>query len=378
MHDMKYLFAAGGTGGHVNPALAVAGYIREQEPDAQILFVGTAEKIEAKLVPAAGFDFKTIRISGFKRGFSPSDIKNNVQTVVRMFSATAESRRIIRAFQPDVAIGFGGYVSGPVIREAHKLGVKTVIHEQNAYPGVTNKTLAKVVDRVLLTDPAAEKYLACRNAPIVTGLPVRGQILSANRDLARFELGLDEKPLILSFGGSLGARSINRAVTELIAARHGTGACHFIHATGQNGLDMPDQLRERGVDLDREHHVDVRTYIDDMDRCLAAADLVICRAGASTISELEALGRASILVPYPHATENHQYYNALTLSDAGAAIVVKDQELTGELLIKKVDELLRDPNQLKRMGEQAKRAGIPNGRENIIQAFRELCEGGSV
>lgn len=378
MHNMKYLFAAGGTGGHVNPALAVAGYIREQEPDAQILFVGTAEKIEAKLVPAAGFDFKTIRISGFKRGFSPSDIKNNIQTVVRMFSATAESRRIIRAFQPDVAIGFGGYVSGPVIREAHKLGVKTVIHEQNAYPGVTNKTLAKVVDRVLLTDPAAEKYLTCQNTPIVTGLPVRGQILSANRDLARFELGLDEKPLILSFGGSLGARSINHAVADLIAARHGTGTCHFIHATGQNGLDMPDQLRERGVDLDREHHVDVRTYIDDMDRCLAAADLVICRAGASTISELEALGRASILVPYPHAAENHQYYNALTLADAGAAIVVKDQELTGELLIEKVDELLHNPNKLKRMGEQAKRAGIPNGRENICQAIRELCESGTV
>lgn len=375
---MKYLFAAGGTGGHVNPALAVAGYIREQEPDAQILFVGTAEKIESKLVPAAGFDFKTIRISGFKRGFSPSDIKNNIQTVMRILSATAESRRIIRSFQPDVAIGFGGYVSGPVIREAHKLGVKTVIHEQNAYPGVTNKTLAKVVDRVLLTDPAAEKYLDCKNAPVVTGLPVRGQILSANRDLARFELGLDERPLILSFGGSLGARSINRAVTELIAARHGAGACHFIHATGQNGLDMQEQLRERGVDLEREHHVDVRTYIDDMDRCLAAADLVICRAGASTISELEALGRASILVPYPHAAENHQYYNALTLAEAGAAIVVKDQELTGELLIEKVDELLRDPNKLKRMGEQAKRAGIPNGRENICRAIRALCAGESV
>lgn len=375
---MKYLFAAGGTGGHVNPALAVAGYIREQEPDAQILFVGTAEKIESKLVPAAGFDFKTIRISGFKRGFSPSDIKNNIQTVMRILSATAESRRIIRSFQPDVAIGFGGYVSGPVIREAHKLGVKTVIHEQNAYPGVTNKTLAKVVDRVLLTDPAAEKYLDCKNAPVVTGLPVRGQILSANRDLARFELGLDERPLILSFGGSLGARSINRAVTELIAARHGAGACHFIHATGQNGLDMQEQLRDRGVDLEREHHVDVRAYIDDMDRCLAAADLVVCRAGASTISELEALGRASILVPYPYAAENHQYYNALTLADAGAAIVVKDQELTGELLIEKVDELLRDPNKLKRMGEQAKRAGIPNGRENICRAIRALCAGESV
>lgn len=370
---MKYLFAAGGTGGHVNPALAVAGYIREQEPDAQILFVGTAEKIESKLVPAAGFDFKTIKISGFKRSFSPADIKNNIQTVARMFSATSESRRIIREFQPDVAIGFGGYVSGPVIREAHKMGVKTVIHEQNAYPGVTNKTLAKVVDRVLLTDPAAEKYLTCRNAPVVTGLPVRGQILSANRDLARFDLGLDERPLILSFGGSLGARTINDAVTQLIAARHADASCYFIHATGQNGLDMPQKLREKGVDLEHEKQIDVRTYIDDMDRCLAAADLVICRAGASTLSELEALGRASILVPYPHAAENHQYYNAMTLVNAGAAVVIEDKDLTGDLLVQKVDELLRDPVQLRRMGEKAKDAGIPNGRENICCVIRELC-----
>lgn len=370
---MKYLFAAGGTGGHVNPALAVAGYIREQEPDAHILFIGTAEKIEAQLVPAAGFDFKAIKISGFKRSLTPANIKNNLQTAVRMVTATAESRRIIREFQPDVAIGFGGYVSGPVIREAHKLGVRTVIHEQNAYPGVTNKALAKVVDRVLLTDPAAEKHLTCRNAPIVTGLPVRGQILSANRDLARFELGLDARPLILSFGGSLGARTINDAVTELIAARHAQADCYFIHATGQNGLDMPQKLREKGVDLEREKQIDVRTYIEDMDRCLAAADLVICRAGASTLSELEALGRASILAPYPHAAENHQYYNAMTLVNAGAAIVIEDKDLTGERLIREVNALLSDPAQLRRMGERAHSAGIPNGRENICRVIQELC-----
>ncbi len=375
---MRYLFAAGGTGGHVNPALAVAGYIREQEPDAQILFVGTAEKIEAKLVPAAGFDFKTIRISGFKRGFSPSDIKNNIRTVARLFSATSESRKIIREFGPDVAIGFGGYVSGPVLREAHKLGVRTVIHEQNAYPGVTNKTLAKTADRVLLTDPAAEKYLACKNPPVVTGLPVRGQILQANRDLARFELGLDEHPLILSFGGSLGARSINAAMTELIAARH-TGPYHFIHATGHGGIGMAEELRARGVDPEKEKNVDVREYISDMDRCLAAADLVICRAGASTLSELEALGRASILIPYPFAAENHQYYNAMTLVNADAARLIEDKDLTGEALIRCADDLLRRPDTLRRMGENARKAGVPNGRENIYREIRALCgEGGSL
>ena len=372
---MKYLFAAGGTGGHVNPALAVAGYIREQEPDAEILFVGTAEKIEAQLVPAAGFDFKTIRISGFKRGFSPSDIKNNVQTVMRLFSSVRESRRIIRDFQPDVAVGFGGYVSGPVIREAHRAGIKTVIHEQNAYPGVTNKALAKTADRVLLTDPAAEKYLTCKGKPIVTGLPVRGQILQSNRELARFELGLDERPLVLSFGGSLGARRLNEAMTELIAARHQGAPYYFIHATGKNGIGMEQALREKGVDPEKEKNIDVREYIRDMDRCLAAADLVICRAGASTLSELEALGRASILIPYPYAAENHQYYNAMTLSDAGAAIVIEDKELTGERLIQEADELLQKPELLRRMGENARKAGVSNGRERIYRVIRELCRG---
>lgn len=372
---MKYLFAAGGTGGHVNPALAVAGYIREQEPDAQILFVGTAEKIEAQLVPAAGFDFKTIKISGFKRGFSPADIKNNVQTVLRMFTSTQESRRIIRDFKPDVAIGFGGYVSGPVIREAHKLGVRTVIHEQNAYPGVTNKALAKTADRVLLTDPAAEKYLTCKCRPIVTGLPVRGQILQSNRELARFELGLDERPLVLSFGGSLGARRINEAMTELIAARHQGAPYYFIHATGSNGGGMREALRAKGVDLEQETQIDIREYIRDMDRCLAAADLVICRAGASTLSELEALGRASILIPYPYAAENHQYYNAMTLVRADAAIVIEDRDLSGELLIQKADELLGNPALLRRMGENARKTGISNGRENIYQVIHELCHG---
>ena len=370
---MRYLFAAGGTGGHVNPALAVAGYIREQEPDAQILFVGTAEKIEAKLVPAAGFDFKTIRISGFKRGFSPADIKNNLQTVMRMFTSTSESRQIIRDFQPDVAIGFGGYVSGPVLREAHKLGVKTAIHEQNAYPGVTNKALAKVADRVMLTDPAAEKYLSCKNEPVVTGLPVRGQILNANRDLARIELGLDDRPLILSFGGSLGARSINTAMTDFIAARHSGAPYYFIHATGQNGRGMAEDLKTKGIDLEREKNIDVREYISDMDRCLAAADLVICRAGASTLSELEALGRASILIPYPFAAENHQYYNAMTLVNAQAARVIEDKELTGETLLQCADDLLKSPDMLRRMGENARKAGVPNGRENIYQVIRGLC-----
>lgn len=370
---MKYLFAAGGTGGHINPALAVAGYIREQEPDAEILFVGTADKMEAKLVPAAGFAFETIEISGFQRKPSLENLKRNLLTVKRMFTASAASKRIIRAFAPDVAIGFGGYVSGPVIRQAHKLGVKTAIHEQNAFPGMANKTLAKSVDRVMLTVDAARSYLQPKNEPVVTGLPVRGEILHANRDLARFELKLDDRPMILSLGGSLGARSINEAVTELIAAHHKQAPYTHIHAMGQYGLWMPERLREKGVDVEHAPHLDIREYIHDMDRCMAAADLVICRSGASTLSELEALGKPSVLIPSPNVAENHQYHNAMTLVNAGAAVLIAEKDLTGGKLTAVVDELMADAGRLRQMGERAGALAVTDAKARIYEVIQSLA-----
>ena len=203
---MKFLFATGGTAGHINPALAVASYIRDNYKDAEIMFIGTADHMESRLVPNAGFAFKTIEINGFKRSFSPKAIVANVKTVFKLIKSEQESKKIIRDFAPDVVIGFGGYVSGPVLQEAAKLHIPCCIHEQNAYPGITNKQLAKQVDRVMLTVEDAAKHLDCKNEPTVTGLPVRGELLNKSKKSAREELSVpDGKYLVLSFGGSLGA-----------------------------------------------------------------------------------------------------------------------------------------------------------------------------
>ncbi len=369
----KIIFAAGGTGGHINPALAVAGEVRRQYPDAQILFIGTKEKMEARLVPAAGFDFKTIEISGFNRVLNLNGIKQNIKTLSHLLKSSSQAKKIIKEFDPDVVIGFGGYVSGPVVRAAAKLGIPTAIHEQNAFPGVTNKALAKMVDAVMLTAEQAKQYMQPKNPATVTGLPIRGELLEADRDIARSELGLDEKPLILSMGGSLGAKAINEAMLEVVANRHQGKSCCFMHATGKDCTDFPERLAEKGVDVNSKHII-IRDYINDMHRCLAAADLVICRAGASSLSEFQALGKPSILIPYPFATENHQFHNAMALADKGAAIVIEEKDLTPARLMQEIDSLLESPGKLDKMGKAAKAMAVTDAQQRIVEILGKIAK----
>ena len=375
LNGKKIMIATGGTGGHINPGLAVAGYIRDNYPDAQILFVGTAVKMEAKLVPAAGYDFKTIDIQGFSRDLTPAGIKKNIGTVMKIVKSSAQAKKIIQEFKPDVVIGFGGYVSGPVLKTAAKMGIPTAVHEQNAFPGVTNKALAKKVDRVMLTAPEAEKYMKPKNPCVVTGLPVRGEMINADRDISRAELKVDDRPVILSMGGSLGARVINEAMTELISQRYQQKDCYYLHATGKNGVGMFDVIQnEKGIDLKENPHIMLREYIDDMYRCMAAADLVICRAGASSLSELQAMGKPSILIPYPYAAENHQYHNAMALVNNDAAILIEEKDFTGERLIKEVDALLANPERLKTIGENARKMAIYDATERIVNCLCEIVK----
>lgn len=371
---MRFLFAAGGTGGHINPALAVAGEIREQYPDSEILFVGAKGKMEANLVPKAGFDIKTINISGFQRKLSLENIKRNIMTLIYLVISSFQVKKIIKEFNPDVVIGFGGYVSGPVLRKAYQMGIPTAIHEQNAFPGVTNKTLAKHVDRVMITVEAARKHLQPKNECILTGLPVRGEMLRADRDFARAELGVrDDEKLILSMGGSLGAKAINEAMVELISARADAKNYRFLHAMGQYGLWVPDKLKEKGVDLSAHKNIEIREYISDMDRCMSAADIVICRAGASTLSEIEALGKASILVPSPNVAENHQYHNAMALVNNDAAVIIEEKDLTGEKIIQLADGLVKDDDRRNAIGQNAKNMAIIDAKEKIAEIVVELA-----
>lgn len=373
LNGKKILFATGGTGGHINPALAVAGYIRENYPKAEILFVGTADRMEAQLVPTAGYDFKTIEIQGFSRELNFEGLKHNIKTVNLLFKSEGQAKKIIEDFKPDVVIGFGGYVSGPVLSVAARMGIPTAVHEQNAFPGVTNKNLAKKVDVVMLTAPEAEKLLKPKNPCVVTGLPIRGEIISANKEFARAEMKLDSRPLILSMGGSLGARAINEVVKYLILHRFEKKDCYYLHATGKAGASMIDDIG-KDVDLNANTQIMLREYINDMDRCLAAADLVVCRAGASSLSEIQALGKPSILVPYPYAAENHQYYNAKTMSDRDAAILIEEKDFTGERLLSEVEKLLSKPERLKKMGENARAMAILDASQRITECVCKIVK----
>ena len=377
---MKYLFATGGTAGHINPALAVASYLRETYPDSEILFIGTPDHMEARLVPNAGFDFKTIEINGFKRSFSPKAIADNVKTVGKLLKSEKESKSIIKEFNPDVVIGFGGYVSGPVLQEAVRLGIPCCIHEQNAYPGITNKQLAKSVDKVMLTVEDAKKHLEPKNEPIVTGLPVRGELLKKSKEEARAELGIPENAkLVLSFGGSLGAAPLNDAMHGILNENSDKENIYHIHSAGTNGVEFLEQLKEEGFepvseDVIRKGNCEVRKYIDNMDVCMAAADLVIGRAGASSLSEIEAMGKASILIPSPYVAENHQYHNAMALVNRNAARIIEEKDLTTESLKSMVDELLSNEETLKEIEKNAKDMAILDSREKIAEVIIYLSK----
>lgn len=370
---MHILFAGGGTAGHINPALAVAGYLKKQNPDTKISYIGTAKKLEAKLVPEAGYDFYTIDVAGLQRKLTPKNIVRNIVAVEKMFTSSAKARKILKEIKPDVVVGTGGYVSGPVLREAAKLGIKTAIHEQNAFPGVTTKALAPIVDRVMLAMKEAEKHLKLNKEPIITGNPVRQELMETTKEEAKKVLGLDNRPLILSFGGSLGARPINEAVAGLIAAHNGSKKYYHIHGTGKVGFESTKKLiQEKCGKLAEE--ITLREYIDDMNVCMAAADIVICRAGAITLSELQACSKASVLIPSPYVAENHQYHNAMSLKNVGAAEVIEEKNLTEEILIDKVTKLLDNPKALKNMENSAKESAIINANQRIAKVITELYE----
>lgn len=370
LNNKRILIAAGGTGGHINPALGTAGYIKEKNPDAEIVFVGTAEKMESRLVPQAGYELRTIKIQGFYRAFKWEDIKHNIKTLWLLLRSSSAVKKILKDFKPDLVIGFGGYVSGPVLRMAAKMKIPTTIHEQNAFPGVTNKALAGKVDRVMLTSEKAEQYMKPKNPVVVTGLPVRGDLLKGNAEKSREELKLNGLPLILSMGGSLGAKPLNDAVYGLIKNKFNDNDCVFLHATGRSGTDFAANLEKEGYNLSEHDNIRITEYID-IPKSLPAADLVICRSGASTLSELQATGKAAILIPSPYVTENHQYHNAMALVNNNAAMIVEEKDLTADKLTEMVNELLKDREKLVEIGNNARKMAVLDSTERI---YNTLCE----
>ncbi len=370
---MRVLIACGGTGGHINPGLAIAGIIAAHMPDTEFLFAGTPDGMEAELVPAAGYRIETVKVAGFQRDLSFDSIKRNVKAVGYLMTSGSRAKEIVRNFKPDLAIGTGGYAAGPVIRAAQQLGIPTALHEQNAFAGVTNKLLAKKADAVMVNFEAAKQYFPDHPNVVVTGLPVRSALKKRSREQARQMLGFPEGMTILSFGGSQGAKCLNDLMPELMAWHLSSDMqINQIHAYGKNGKDaFGAMLAEKGVSSEDER-LRVSEYIHDMDVCLAAADLVICRAGASTLSELQAVGRASVLIPYPTAAENHQYHNAMVLGKAGAAIVIEQKDLTLERLKETVGHLYQESEKRMLMGQRAGGLALTDVDERIWNVIQSL------
>lgn len=369
---MHILFAGGGTAGHINPALAVAQYVAKKHPDAKISYIGKKGGMEERLVAAAGFDFYGINVAGFQRKLTVKNIFRNISAAEKVITSSARSKKLLKTLSPDVVVGTGGYVSGPVLRQAAKLGIKTAIHEQNAYPGVTNKMLVPLVDTVMLAMAEAKTRLKLKKTPVVTGNPVREEFLTLSKQTSKIELGLPDIPVLLSAGGSLGAAPINKAVLDLIAAKWKDNNILFLHATGKGGYDeFVKELKARGVDIAAPNLI-IKDYIDNMGQCMSAADLVIARAGAITLSELSVCGKPSILIPSPYVAENHQFHNAMSLKRAGAAEVIEEKDLTGEKLTKTVEDIIYNSSKLEQMGSAAKESAIPDASKRIYDEIMKL------
>ena len=370
---MRVLIAAGGTAGHINPALAIAGAIKKADPSAEIHFAGRKEGMEYRLVTQAGYPFHHIEITGFQRKLSLNNIKRNIITLWNLALSGPKARAMMKEVQPALVIGCGGYVSGPVVRCAAKKGIKTAIHEQNAFPGVTNKLLAPDVDIVFAAVPAAVEKLGAPEKTQVVGNPVRPEVFekAGERDAIRAQLGAGDRTVILSFGGSLG---VNEVVADLCAweQKEHKPVLH-IHATGQYGVELFQNLEKEKGFAPGESLV-VKEYINNMPELLAAADLVISRAGALTLAELEAEGRAAILIPSPNVAENHQYYNAMELQKAGAAVVIEEKDLTGEKLVSTVSGLLAEPGKLAAMGRNARTLSVDDSLDRIADALMKLVK----
>ncbi len=363
---MKILIAGGGTGGHIYPALSIAGAIKRRETSAEFLFVGTEHGMEAELVPRAGYPLKTIHLFGFERRLSLRNLKNIFWTGKSLWDV----RKILRDYRPDVVIGTGGYVCGPVVWVAARSGIPTLIQEQNAFPGVTNRILSRVVDAIALGyKEAAPKFSGCKARVVVTGNPVREDLLTVNREdsCRHFGFRSDVQTLLVT-GGSQGARSINQAALSVHRRLAQKKEFQILHITGQTDYNnIIHTLTAEKIPFNEPNTGRViAPYLHEMPQALAAADLVVSRAGAIGLAELTLRGIPAVLVPYPYASENHQEINARALERNGAAVVIRDSELNGELLSSTVQKLVSDPAILRNMGTAARTMGYPHATDEIV------------
>jgi UDP-N-acetylglucosamine--N-acetylmuramyl-(pentapeptide) pyrophosphoryl-undecaprenol N-acetylglucosamine transferase len=370
---MRVIISGGGTGGHIYPAITIAKTIASMVQPCQILFVGTKHGMEADIVPKEGFEFATVEVRGFERKLS----WQNVRTIIKTIAGIGQAFKIVRQFKPDVVIGTGGYVCGPVLLTASLMGVPSMIQEQNVIPGVTNKILTRFVNKVAVGYAEAARYFGkLADKVAVTGNPIRPEVMSASREEGIKALGLDaDKLTILVAGGSLGARTINNAMVDVHRHFAGRRDVQILHVTGKNEYNnIVGNIRQAGIDVSSAGNISIVPYLYNMPLALAAADAAIFRAGAIGLAELTARGIPAILVPYPFAAENHQEFNARVLEENGAAVVIRDSELTGARLVEALEKMLSDKEALKIMAEASQKLGHPEAAETIAKLAITLAD----
>ncbi|MBQ9428343.1 MAG: undecaprenyldiphospho-muramoylpentapeptide beta-N-acetylglucosaminyltransferase [Clostridia bacterium] len=366
---MRVLLTGGGTGGHVNPALAIAAVIQKNDPTAEIAFVGTPHGIENKLVGAAGYPMYHVNVQGIRRSFSPKNIK----ALYLAFVSPQKAKKIIRDFRPDLVVGTGGYVSWPILVAASKCGVPCAVHESNAVPGMTVRKLLPYVDRVYINYPESAKLLSDSEKVLRVGCPLRADFSAANKTEARRALGLpQEATVILSFGGSLGAEQVNFAMLDFMEdyVRDHKDVIH-IHATGSIEYEIATGIfKERG--LDRCENIQFLEYIHDMPLKMAAADIVICRSGANAVSELALMKKATIFIPSPNVTDNQQFKNANAIVQAGGALLIEEKDITGEKMKALILSLIDDKTKRASLENKIYDFAVPDANERIYKDLLAL------
>lgn len=362
---MRVIMTGGGTGGHIYPAIAIADKILDKSQDSEILFIGTTHGLEKDIVPKHGYHIKFVSASGFHR----KNMLKNFKTVSDYARGKKKAREIIKEFDPDIAIGTGGYVSAPVIKAAASLGVRCYIHESNAIPGMTNKMLEDSCEKVFLGFEEAAQYFKKQDRLVVTGNPVRAGFFNEDKEEAREKLRIPPEDFtLLAFGGSQGAGRINKAMLDVIRKYNGVEGVQIYFGTGRFYYDLiMQELSDMAVTLAENIHI--MEYISDMQYYLSACDLVVSRSGALTVSEINTCGKPSILIPSPNVTGDHQTFNARAVADKGGAVILPEPELSGESLFSAVDSLRTDRDKLNGMAEQSRKSSPADAADIIYYSI---------
>lgn len=369
---MKVIIAAAGTGGHINPGIAIANKIMKEEKNSEVLFVGTSRGIEKDLVPRAGYKLETIEAYGFSKKISKDNIKKMIKTV----KSVKVAENIIKKFKPDIVIGTGGYICGPVLTAANKLKIPTMLHESNSFPGLAVKMLSKKVNTIMLGFKEAKEFLPKAKNIVVTGTPTK--INKMNLDIddikkIKREMNLDiNLPLVLVFGGSQGAKKINDVMIDIIS-KNMNKTYQIIWAVGQKNFeDVKKIFKENKLDINNLKNAKVLPYIYDMEKVMNISDVIVCRSGAITITEICKIGKPAIFIPLPNVSQNHQEKNARVLQKIGAAYIILNNEITNEKLSDTINTIIRDKKKIKEMGERANSISINNVEDRIYEEIKKL------